>query len=255
MHLPDPFRWPWPLPAAAVWSVAWTLFVGARLLGVSVQPAWLVATLVGVLGSLLATTLVRRVWMVIGFPLSWWVLTGAAGMGVLAGIPAWAWLVPLAVLLALYPPATWRDAPLFPTPLDALQGLGDKVHLPLAGHVLDAGCGLGDGLLALERAFPDVHLHGIERSWPIRLACAWRVRQAHVHAGDIWQADWSRYDLVYLFQRPESMSRAWIKACAELAPGAWLASLEFPVPDVPVTLAWPCPDGRTVWLYQRPAAA
>jgi hypothetical protein len=33
----------------------------------------------------------------------------------------------------------------------------------------------------------------------------------------MWRADWSGYQLVYLFQRPESMARAWAKGCAEMA--------------------------------------
>ena len=33
---------------------------------------------------------------------------------------------PLAVLLALYPVQAWRDAPLFPTAPDALDGLADR---------------------------------------------------------------------------------------------------------------------------------
>jgi hypothetical protein len=47
----------------------------------------------------------------------------------------------------------------------------------------------------------------------------------------MWAADWSGFDVVYLFQRPETMPRAWRKACAEMREGAWLVSLEFPVPD------------------------
>ena len=41
-------------------------------------------------------------------------------------------------------------------------------------------------------------------------------------------------DLVYLFQRPESMPRALDKARTEMRPGAWLASLDFPLPGQPV---------------------
>jgi hypothetical protein len=48
--------------------------------------------------------------------------------------------------------------------------------------------------------------------------------------GDMWAADWSAFDVVYLFQRPETMPRAWRKACAEMREGAWLVSLEFAVP-------------------------
>lgn len=242
----------WPVPALLAWGVAWASFVATRVMGAGVLPAWLLAATMGVAGSLLVSTPVRKLWTAAGFPLSWWALTGSTGLGLMADFPAWAWLALLALVLVLYPPGTWRDAPLFPTPHDALAGLGERVPLPLAGYVLDAGCGVGDGLLALERAYPEVHLHGIERSWPLRLICAWRVRQAHVVQGDIWRADWSRYDMVYLFQRPESMPHAWAKACAEFRPGAWLASLEFAVPDVSPTTTWTCPDGRMLWLYQPP---
>lgn len=247
-----PFKWPWPLPALWAWVLAWTGFVGARLWQAPVWAALLLATAVGVFGSVWGRTPVRRATMVLGFPLSWWLLSGQAGTSVLVGLPAWVWLVPLALGLALYPPATWKDAPLFPTPGGALDGLATHAPLPLAGHLLDAGCGLGDGLMALERAYPEVHLHGVEHSWPLRLLCGWRARHAHVRQGDMWAHDWSRYDMVYLFQRPESMPRAWAKAQAELKPGAWLASLEFAVPDVAPTLTWSCPDGRPLWLYHRP---
>ena len=68
----------------------------------------------------------------------------------------------------------------------------------------------------------------------------------------IWAADWASYDMVYLFQRPESMPRAADKAERELRPGAWLASLEFAVPDMTATQVLRCADGRSVWLYQAP---
>lgn len=251
----NPFQWRWPLPAVCVWMAAWCAYVLLLTMGqFPATAAWSLATLVGVLGSVFGQSRVRRLLMALGFPLSWWLMTGAAGTSVLAGMPAWGWLVPLALALALYPPATWKDAPLFPTPSDALDGLGEQVPLPLAGHVLDAGCGVGDGLLALERAYPEVHLHGVEHSWPLRVVCGLRARHAHVRQGDMWAHDWSRYDMVYLFQRPETMPRAWAKARAELRPGAWLASLEFAVPDVSPTVSWSCPDGRSVWLYQQPNA-
>ncbi len=73
--------------------------------------------------------------------------------------------------------------------------------------------------------------------------------------GDIWQADWSGYDMVYLFQRPESMPRAVAKARAELRPGAWLVSLEFEAPALTSTAAWRTPGGRMVWLYRAPLSA
>jgi SAM-dependent methyltransferase len=241
-------RWPWPLPALLAWAAAWGSFHAARAVGLSPTAMLLLATTTGVVFSLLGSSLPRKLIMALGFPLSWVLLWG----GSLDASLAWAWLLPLGLFLALYPPGSWQDAPLFPTPPEVLNGLREAAPLPLAGHVLDAGCGLGDGLIALEREYPDVHLVGIERSLPLRLLCALRCRWARVLGGDMWAADWSPYDMVYLFQRPESMARAMAKATRELRPGAWLVSLEFEASGWVANLCLQDDEDRPVWLYQVP---
>jgi hypothetical protein len=184
-----------------------------------------------------------------GFPLS--LLLSLPSLG-LADVPAWSWLVPLVLLLLVYPLNAWRDAPLFPTPLDALGELPQHAPLRDGALVLDAGCGLGHGLQALRVAYPAAQLHGLEWSWPLRLWCALRCPWAKVRRGDIWKADWSGYDMVYLFQRPESMPRAVDKARAELKPGAWLVSLEFEAKQLQSHAHFAAPGGRMVWVYQAP---
>ncbi|HEX5805254.1 MAG TPA: class I SAM-dependent methyltransferase [Macromonas sp.] len=239
----------WPLPAVLVWALAWGVLWAVRASGGTPLTALLAATLTGVLGSVWGgVSRWRRALIALGFPLSWGLVSGVLVL------PSWVWLVLAALLLVLYPPSTWKDAPLYPTPPDAFDGLREAVHLPWGGHVLDAGCGLGHGLVALNRAWPDLHMHGIERSWPLALLCRLRCRWATVRQGDMWAEDWSRYDLVYLFQRPESMPRAMDKAARELKPGAWLASLEFAPPEGTPVLTWECPDGRTLWLYRQAQA-
>jgi len=199
----------------------------------------------GVAASVLGQSWWRRLMIALGFPLS------LASSGV-ASMPAWAWLLPLLLLLLIYPLNAWRDAPLFPTPKNALNELAAHIKQAQAALILDAGCGLGDGLIALRQAYPHAALHGLEWSWPLRALCALRCPWARVRQGDIWQADWSGYDLVYLFQRPESMARAAAKAQAELKPGAWLVSLEFEAttlqPDAVLTTV----PGKPVWLYRQP---
>ncbi len=189
----------------------------------------------------------RRVFMAAGFPLS------VALSGSVAGeLPAWSWLLPLALLALLYPLKAWRDAPFFPTPRGALRGLSRLAPLAADARVLEAGCGLGHGLRELHAEYPRSRLDGIEWSWPLRLACQWRCRCARVTRGDIWRADWSAYQMVYVFQRPESMPRAVDKASRELKPGAWLASLEFEATELQSDALHRCPDGRPVWLYRHP---
>jgi SAM-dependent methyltransferase len=239
----------WPLPALLSWALGWGVF--SLLSGLAAPLAVAIAAGVG-LGaalSVLGSTPWRRVFIAAGFPLS------LAASGLATTLPAWGWLLPLALLLLVYPLNAWRDAPLFPTPVEALRGLSGLVPLPAGARVLDAGCGLGDGLRELQREYPGAALNGLEWSWPLRLLCGWRCRFAEIRRGDIWAADWSRYDLVYVFQRPESMDRAAEKATRELHPGAWLASLEFDAPGFAPTRVVDCPDGRRLWLYCAPLLA
>ena len=244
-------RLPWPLPALLTWAAAWLVFAGLQ----RVTPAalaLLLACALGTAASLLGRGWWRRGLIAAGFPLSL-LATGASGL------PAWAWLMPLALLLLVYPLNAWRDAPLFPTPRQALDGLADAAPLalqtPPALRVLDAGCGLGDGLVALRRAYPQARIEGVEWSGALRLLCALRCPWARVQRGDMWGVDWGHYALVYLFQRPESMARAAAKASAEMPPGAWLVSLEFPVPGVQPQAQLPLGGERVLWVYRLPLQA
>jgi hypothetical protein len=224
------------------------MFLALQRLGLAALVALAVASAGGVLLSLLGATWWRRAIIGLGFPLS---LALAGG----ASLPAWAWLLPLALLLLIYPLNAWRDAPLFPTPAHALRELATQAPLPARALVLDAGCGLGDGLKALRETYPQAQLQGLEWSWPLRGLCALRCPWARVRQGDIWRANWSPYALVYLFQRPESMARAVEKARAELDAGSWLVSLEFEATALQPQAVLRCPDGRPVWLYRAPFQA
>lgn len=244
---------PWPLPALATWGGAWAL---ALALKAASAPSWAFLGLPAAAGALIAlwpavaATPWRRVFVAAGFPLS----VIALGQG--AGLPGWLWLLPLAVLLLAYPVNAWRDAPVFPTPRGALKDLA--ACAPLAdpqGRVLDAGCGLGDGLRELRAAYPAARIEGVEWSWLWWAVAALRCRFARVRRGDMWADDWAGCALVYLFQRPETMPRAMSKARAEMSAGSWFVSLEFEARDG-AGLAWAphaclkLPGGRPVWVYR-----
>lgn len=186
----------------------------------------------------------RRVIVAVGFPVSFLLAGGAAA------VPAWTWLFPLAVLALAYPAHAWRDAPVFPTPAGALDGLARMAPLPSQARILDAGCGLGHGLRALRLAYPEARLEGIEWSWPLRLWTGLRCPWARVRQGDMWRQSWHEHDLVYLFQRPESMPRAVAKARAEMRPGSWLVSLAFEACELTPHAVLHAPGGRPVWIYR-----
>ena len=235
----------WPLPALLAWAAAWALYWVLGQAGVSALLALLAACALGMGLSLFGNSWWRRTMIAAGFPLAL-AISGAAV------VPAWGWLLLVGLLALIYPLHAWRDAPLFPTPPDALRLLGANAPLPPGALVLDAGCGLGHGLMALRTAYPEAQLHGIEWSWPLRAWCAVRCPWARVRRGDIWRADWSPYALVYMFQRPESMPRAVKKASAEMRPGSWLVSLEFEAGELAPQVVLKVPDGRPLWLYRVP---
>ncbi len=239
----------WPLPALLAWALGWVLFASLRSIDAPPAAAIAAAVALGAALGVVGSTPWRRIFIAAGFPLS------LAASGLAGAMPAWGWLSPLALLALLYPMNAWRDAPLFPTPAGALQGLARLAPLAANACILDAGCGLGDGLRELHREYPDAAVHGLEWSWPLRMLCAWRCRFARVRRGDIWAADWSGCDMVYVFQRPESMDRAAGKATRELRPGAWLVSLEFDAPGFAATQVVECADGRRLWLYRVPLRA
>jgi hypothetical protein len=247
----------WPAPALATWALAWALAIALRAAQAPVWAALALPTALGVLATWLpqvATTTWRRVFVAGGFPLS------VLAMGQGAGLPGWLWLAPLALLLLAYPVHAWRDAPVFPTPRGALAELPQ--HAPLASSptdqphmVLDAGCGMGDALVELHAAYPHARIHGIEWSWLWRVVAALRCPWAKVRQGDMWAQSWVGFDLVYLFQRPETMPRALAKAQAEMRPGTWLVSLEFEGRDAQGVALTPharlsLGGGRPIWVYR-----
>ncbi len=224
------------------WAAGWLLWWAAHAAGAPPVVAVGLALLGSAALAWRCDSAWRRLLAAGGFPLSA-LVAGPA----LAGSAAW-WLLAAVPLLAVYPPRAWRDAPLFPTPTGALQGLDAVVGTP-PRCVLDAGCGLGHGLRALARLWPTAQLHGVEWSPLLARLARWRCPGAVVHRGDMWAHGWAGHDLVYLFQRPESMARAWAKAQRELQPGAWLVSLEFAVPGVPAHACLLGGGRRPLWVY------
>ncbi|HEY0954453.1 MAG TPA: class I SAM-dependent methyltransferase [Roseateles sp.] len=237
----------WPLAALWAWLAAWGVYSVALASGLAGGPALVLGSVASAGLAWLHERRWRRLIVALGFPVSVLALGWRAGQGVAGSL---LWLAPLLLLWWLYPRRSWSEAPLFPTPRGALDELPGRAPLPPGARVLDAGCGIGDGLRELLHVYPRARVEGVEWSRPLALLARWRARGATVRRGDLWSDDWAPFALVYVFQRPESMPRVWAKACAEMAPEAWLVSLDFAVPGVAPAASWQLPNRQFVWLYR-----
>ncbi len=238
----------WPLPALLSWGAAWAVFTGLMAGGLDLGPAMLAAAMLGGALAWLHQARWRRLIVALGFPLSILLVMRSAAL------PAWSWLLPLALLALAYPRRTWSDAPWFPTPQGALSALPGFAPLPSQARLLDAGCGLGHGLQELRLAYPRASIEGIEWSGLLARLAAWRCPWAKIHRGDMWSQDWAPFDLVYVFQRPETMDRVWSKACREMSASACLVSLDFEIEGQKALAMLPLSRGHSLWVY-RPHAS
>ncbi len=237
---------PWPAPALLAWGWSWLAYNAAQKVEIPHWAAILIPLIFSLIWTLHEESRWRKLFIFAGFPLSWAILQGSPEQS------PWLWFLPIPALLLIYPPQTWKDAPIFPTPANALQGIEKLVPINTKDAILDAGCGLGHGMKALKSAYPQARIHGSERSIPLVIAC-WALHTwAKVSRADMWRQSWSDFKIVYVFHRPDTMPQAMKKAKSELKKGAWLLSLEFFDPDYTPTATWTCPDGRKVYAYQAP---
>ena len=241
------FTPPWPAPALIGWGLSWAVFRWLLQSDISPGIASPVAAMVGVAISPMGRTWWRKLAIAGGFPIS----LAVTVLGTQSDLAAWVWLLPLTLLLLVYPINTWADAPLFPTPRKALLGLRTFVRLDQNARVLDAGCGLGHGLRALRLAFPNAQFAGVEWSGSLYALCKLLCPWAAVQRGDMWAVDWAAYDMVYVFQRPESMPRV-VEKTHSMRPGTWLVSLDFEAVGVAPHAQLTAPNGKSIWLYRTP---
>ena len=208
------------------WALAWALFLLLRVARRAAGVAIALAAALGARAQRPRHDTLAALFIGAGFPLS------LAASGLAGALPAWAWLLPLALLLLLYPLNAWRDAPLFPTPTGALQGLARAG----AARRRRRACSMPAAASAPAcRSCAASTRRPASPAWSGagRCACCARCAAASRRCGAATSGPPTgrAYDLVYLFQRPESMARAAEKASRELRPGAWLASLEFEATD------------------------
>ena len=151
-------------------------------------------------------------------------------------VPPWLSLPWQLVFLVVGPPAlwySWHHAPWQPTPKAELDRLLNALDLAPGARFCDLGAGDGR-LVARVAAATGADCTGLEIApllWLVAQARLVGVRGARVRFADIYRADLSAYDAVYVWGTDYSVGapRFGAHVLGAMRPGARLVSYHYPV--------------------------
>jgi SAM-dependent methyltransferase len=126
-----------------------------------------------------------------------------------------------------------KGAPWLPSLKPHRKAAFDLLELKPGQTIIDLGC--GDGRFLKAAAKRGCYAEGYELN-PFMFAVAWLVtrryfKRVKLHFGDMWKADVSQADAVYVFLFDRYMRQLDSKLKAEAKPGLLLASHTFQIPD------------------------
>lgn len=175
-------------------------------------------------------------------------------VGVALHLPPLPFLLIFLLLLGWYWSTFRTQVPFYPSGPAVWRAV--ETLLPdNAPRLVDIGSGLGGLVLELARRRPDGHFTGIELAplpWlASRLRALFTHSRARLVRGDYDNLDFADYDVVFAYLSPAAMLALWLKARAEMAPGALLLSYEFEIPGQPPDRSiFPTPNGPALHVWQ-----
>lgn len=176
----------------------------------------------------------------------WWIpiqMLFAPGMFFLLSLslPPAAYLSVFIVLALVYWRTYQSQVPLYLSSRRVWHTLEELLPAEKTGQsfsFVDIGSGTGGVINHLARKRPDGNFIGIENAPLPLLLGQLRARLNRLSNctqlwGNMWELDFSQYDVVYAYLSPVPMPQLWEKACAEMKAGSLLISNTFTVPDHP----------------------
>lgn len=141
------------------------------------------------------------------------------------------WLI-LGLIFMIFGLIPLKGAPWVPSLKPHRQAAFDLLKLKPGQTIIDLGC--GDGRFLKEAARRGYYAEGYELN-PFMYAFAWLItrryfKRVKLHFGDMWKADVSKADAIYVFLFDRYMRQLDNKLKAEAKPGLLLASHTFKIP-------------------------
>ncbi|MDP2152408.1 MAG: class I SAM-dependent methyltransferase [Methylotenera sp.] len=171
-------------------------------------------------------------WIHFFFPLAVWVMSQWH-------IPSIFYLLGFLLSLSLYWTTFRTQVPFFPSTPKIWQQVLTLIPPRPSMRIIDIGSGFGGMSMYIEKNRPDCLVDGIEIAplpWLIsKLRAKFKHSKVDFKIGDYRLLDFASYDLIFAYLSPAAMSDLWLKAQAQMPPGALLVSYEFEIENVEPT--------------------
>jgi len=145
------------------------------------------------------------------------------------------WLALFVLTLLVFWNSFRGGVPLYLSNKTTWAALADLLPPKPGLKFVDLGGGIGGTVLHLAARRPDCEFVSVESApIPYAISCLRKMisgrSNVHVVFGSIWNHPLTSFDVVYAFLSPRPMPDLFVKARAEMAPGAVLVSNSFEVP-------------------------
>lgn len=171
---------------------------------------------------------------------SWWLLIQFAFVPLLYAAAAFAlppgvYLAGFLFMLLLYWSTYRTQVPYYPS--GPAGWCAVAAVLPATSlRIVDIGSGFGGLVRHLAKERPDCAVTGVELAplpcWVAKFINSASGSRGRILHGDYQRLDFAEYDVVFAYLSPAAMPDLWLKARAEMRPGALLLSYEFAIPGV-----------------------
>ncbi len=209
-----------------------------------------------VLQALLSAGLTRALglavwwqWIALAFPF-------AVALALAAGsLPAWPFGLAFLLLYLFFSNTARERVPLYLSNRATIEALGRLMRERSANRFIDLGSGLGGvvrGIAGDGRKAEGRKAEGYETApmaFLISAILSKLTGRGTIYRRDIWSADITEADLVYVFLSPEPMPMIHDKARREMKPGSLLVSNSFAIPGLDADEIWDLSDRRKTRLY------
>lgn len=183
-------------------------------------------------------------WIALAFPF-------AVALALSAGsLPAWPFGLGFLLLYLFFSNAARERVPLYLTNRATIEALSRLMTERGGATFIDLGSGLGGVVRGL--AGKGRNAEGYETApmaFLISAVLSKLTGRGTIHRQDIWSADISSADIVYVFLSPEPMLAIHDKARREMKPGSLLVSNSFAIPGLDADEIWDLSDRRKTRLY------